>query len=49
MRVMDKAKRKAPADWDGSFAPPAPDGVERRENSNPAGACIVFASKGRGF
>jgi adenylate cyclase len=26
MRVMDKTKRKPPADWDGSFAPPAPDG-----------------------
>ena len=26
MRVMDKSKRKPPADWDGSFAPPSPDG-----------------------
>ncbi len=26
MRVMDKTKRRAPPDWDGSFAPPTPDG-----------------------
>jgi class 3 adenylate cyclase len=26
MRVMDKTKRKPPPDWDGSFAPPSPDG-----------------------
>jgi adenylate cyclase len=26
MRVMDKTRRKAPSDWDGSFAPPSPDG-----------------------
>ncbi len=26
MRVMDKTKRKPPSDWDGSFAPPSPDG-----------------------
>jgi class 3 adenylate cyclase len=26
LRVMDKTKRKPPADWDGSFAPPGPDG-----------------------
>jgi adenylate cyclase len=26
MRVMDKAKRKPPGDWDGSFSPPSPDG-----------------------
>ncbi len=26
MRVMDKTKRRAPSDWDGSFAPPTPDG-----------------------
>jgi adenylate cyclase len=27
MRVMDKTKRKPPSDWDGSFAPPSPDGA----------------------
>jgi adenylate cyclase len=26
MRVMDKTRRKPPNDWDGSFAPPTPDG-----------------------
>ena len=26
MRVMDKTKRRPPNDWDGSFAPPSPDG-----------------------
>jgi hypothetical protein len=23
---MDKTRRKPPGDWDGSFAPPAPEG-----------------------
>jgi class 3 adenylate cyclase len=27
MRVMDKAKKRPPGDWDGSFAPPSPDGT----------------------
>ncbi len=26
MRVMDKHKKRPPSDWDGSFAPPSPDG-----------------------
>lgn len=26
IRVMDKTKRRPPNDWDGSFAPPAPEG-----------------------
>jgi class 3 adenylate cyclase len=26
MRVMDRHKRRAPSDWDGSFAPPSPEG-----------------------
>ncbi len=26
IRVMDRTKRKPPADWNGSFAPPSPDG-----------------------
>ncbi|QJW99581.1 adenylate/guanylate cyclase domain-containing protein [Frigoriglobus tundricola] len=26
LRVMDKTKRRPPSDWDGSFAPPGPDG-----------------------